>query len=219
MPTHYEILGIPATASTAEVRLAYARLARERHPDRFTDPAEKARAHEFFRDLTTAFNALSNERNRREYDMELQRPKVAVPEEIARHAYETGVAKLKARDFHEAVQQFRVAARHVPGEAHYHAALASALANNPHWVRDAIEAIETAIRLAPQEPAFHLQLARLLDGQGLKLRARKAAEAALRLAPGDPGVIVAAAELGVGPEEPPAPPGPGGLRGLLRRKP
>src|SRR6185295_691723 len=217
MASYYEILGVPKTASSAEIRQAYARLARERHPDRFTDPEEKARAHEFFRDLTTAFNTLSNEKSRREYDIDSQTPKSAVPEEIARHAFETGVARLKARDFHEAVQQFRVAVRLMPGDPRYHAALASALANNPHWVRDAIAAIETAIRLSPQEPAFHLELARLLDRQGLKLRARKAAEAALRLAPDDPAVIVAATELGVVTEGPPPP--PGGLRGLFRRKP
>lgn len=217
MTDYYEILGIPRTASGAEVRQAYARLARERHPDRFTDPAEKAKAHEFFRDVTTAFNTLSNEKNRREYDLESQKPKVAVPEEIARHAFETGTAKLKARDFHEAVQQFRVAARHMPNEPRYHAALGAALAHNPHWAREAMDAVETAIRLAPQQPAYHIELARLLDRQGLKLRARKAAEAALRLAPDDPAVIVAATELGAGPEEPPPP--PGGLRGLLRRKP
>jgi curved DNA-binding protein CbpA len=218
MASYYEILGIPKTASSAEVRQAYARLARERHPDRFTDPAEKARAHEFFRDLTTAFNTLSNEKSRQEYDMESLRPRAAVPEEIARQAFETGVARLKARDFHEAVQQFRVAARHDPDEPRYHAALAAALANNPHWVRDAIEAIETAIKLAPQRPAYHVELARLLHGQGLKLRARKAVETALKLAPEDPDVARTAAELGVGPEEPP-PSGAGGLRGLLRRKP
>lgn len=217
MASHYEILGVPKTATTAEVRQAYARLARERHPDRFTDPAEKAKAHEFFRDLTTAFNALSNEKSRREYDVESQKPKTAVPEEIARHAYETGTAKMKARDFHEAVQQFRVAARHMPDEARYHAALGSALANNPHWVREAMDAVQAAINLAPHDPAYHLELARLLDRQGLKLRARKAAEAALRLAPDDPQVIGAATELGVVTEPPPPP--SGGLRGLLRRKP
>ena len=59
MTDFYEILGIPKTASSAEVRQAYARLARERHPDRFPDPAQKANAQEFFKVLTTAFNALS----------------------------------------------------------------------------------------------------------------------------------------------------------------
>ena len=218
MASYYEILGVAKTATSAEVRSAYAKLAKERHPDRFTDPAEKARAHEFFRDVTTAFNILSNERRRQEYDLELQRPKTTTPEEMARQAFEMGAQRLKARDFHEAVQQLRVAVRMVPGEPRYQAALSAALAHNPHWVREAIEAIETAIRLAPQDAAYQLQLARLLDGQGLKLRARKAAEAALRLAPSDPAVMVAAAELGVAPDEPP-PPAPGGLRGLLRRKP
>jgi curved DNA-binding protein CbpA len=217
MGSYYEILGVAKTATAAEIRQAYARLARERHPDRFTDPAEKARAHEFFRDLTTAFNTLSNEKSRREYDQESQRPKMAVPEEIARQAFEFGVKKLKDRDFHEAVQQFRVAVRHAPGAHRYHAALSTALANNPHWIREAIDAIETAIRLAPERPGYHIELARLLQGQGLKLRARKAIEAALRLAPENPDVARMAAELGMGGEEPP--PAAGGLRGLLRRKP
>ena len=216
MANYYEILGVPRKATSAEVRAAYVRLARERHPDRFTDPAEKARAHEFFKELTTAFNILSNDRRRQEYDQEQSKPKAAAPLEIARQAFETGAQKLKARDFHEAVQQFRVAVRLVPEDARYHAALGSALSHNPHWIREAIESVERAIQLAPEEPALHIELARLLDGQGLKLRARKAAEAALRLAPQDPRVIVAAAELGVVAEEPPP---PGGLRGLLRRKP
>jgi len=214
---YYEILGVSRTASSAEIRSAYAKLAKERHPDLFTDPAEKARAHEFFRDVTTAFNILSNDRRRQEYDQEQQRPSAATPEEMARNAFEAGLQRLKARDFHEAVQQLRVAVRLAPQEARYQAALGSALANNPHWIREAIEAVEAAIQLEPKRPAYHVQLARLLHGQGLRLRARKAAEAALRLAPDDPDVARMAAEVGAGPgpEEPPA---PGGLRGLLRRK-
>jgi Flp pilus assembly protein TadD len=218
MASYYEILGVPKTASSAEVRQAYVRLAKERHPDRFTDPAEKVRAHEFFKEVTTAFNTLSNDRRRQEYDQEMQKPKAAAPEEIARQAFETGVQKIKGRDFHEAVQQLRVAVRLAPQEARYHAALSTALCQNPHWVREAIEAIETAIRLDPGRPVYQAELARLLNGQGLTLRARKVAEAALRLAPGDPNVARIAAEVGVtGPEEPPPP--SGGLRGLLRRKP
>src|SRR5687768_17179138 len=108
MATYYEILGVPKTASSAEVRQAYVRLAKERHPDRFTDPAEKARAHEFFKDLTTAFNTLSNDRRRQEYDQEMHKPKAAAPEEIARQAFETGVQKIKGRDFHERSEERRV---------------------------------------------------------------------------------------------------------------
>jgi curved DNA-binding protein CbpA len=218
MVNYYEILGVAKTASSAEVRQAYVRLAKERHPDLFLDPAEKARAHEFFKEVTTAFNTLSNERRRQEYDLELQKPRSTDPQQIARQAFEAGAQRLKARDFHEAVQQFRVAVRFVPEEARYHAALGSALSHNPHWIREAIEAVEAAIKLDPARPSYPATLARLLHSQGLTLRARKAAEAALRLAPDDPDVAQLAAELGIGPG-PGEPPSPGGLRGLLRRKP
>ncbi|HSD67086.1 MAG TPA: J domain-containing protein, partial [Vicinamibacteria bacterium] len=49
------MLGVAPSASTAEIRQAYARLAREKHPDRFTDPAEKDRAQKLFQDITHAF--------------------------------------------------------------------------------------------------------------------------------------------------------------------
>ena len=88
---YYDILGVPRTASAAEVRSAYAKLARERHPDRFTDQVEKARAEEFFKDLTTAFNTLSSDKNRREYDGSLDRPAAAPPQAIAQNAYERGL--------------------------------------------------------------------------------------------------------------------------------
>ena len=70
---------MPRTATASEVRSAYAKLARERHPDRFADPVEKAKAEEFFKDLTTAFNTLANDKSRREYDASLDRPQVAPP--------------------------------------------------------------------------------------------------------------------------------------------
>lgn len=219
MPDHYEILGVSRSATSAEVRQTYLRLAKERHPDRFLDPAEKERAQEFFKQLTTAFNTLSNDRNRKEYDLELERPKVAVPEEIARDAFARGVKKFEERDYHEAVTLLRVAVEHAPGEARYHAALGRALAKNPHWIREAIGEVEKATQLAPRGAAFHAELATLLFGQGLKLRARKAAEAAVRLAPEDPEVLRVMAEVGLAEtEENPSEEG-GGPRGLLRRKP
>jgi len=61
-------------------------------------------------------------------------------------------------------------------------------------------------------------LALVLEGQGLHIRARKAAEAARSLAPDDPHVARIAAQIGTGGGDD-APPEPGGLRGFLRRKP
>ena len=216
MADYYEILGIARNASTADIRKAYAQHARERHPDRFADPVEKKQAEAVFTELTAAFNALTNDRARRDYDTSLQKPKVAVPEEIARNAYERGMQQLDQRQFHEAVELLRTAAQMMPNEPRYHAALGLALAKNPNWVREGIQQLEQAIALQPTRALFHGQLAELLLGQGLKLRARRAAENALRLDPAEQTALRVAAESG--PDDQPDP-GGGGLRGLLRRKP
>lgn len=185
MADYYELLGVPRDADAAAIRAAYARQARERHPDRFTDPEEKRRAQEAFTLVTEAFNTLTSEKSRREYDISLAAPRLAVPEQIARAAYERACQLMEARAYHEAVELLRSAVHHQPQEARYHATLGQALSRNPHWVREAVNELEEAIRLDPQRAQFHSLLAEVLLGQGLKLRARRAAEAALRLDPGN----------------------------------
>jgi curved DNA-binding protein CbpA len=212
---YYDILGVPRTATSAEVRSAYAKLARERHPDRFADPVEKARAEEFFKDLTTAFNTLTSDKNRREYDGSLDRPAAAPPQAIAQNAYERGVQMFEAKKHHEAVELLRTAVSLFPDQPDFQAALGKALARNPHWVREGMQAIERAVQLAPRVASHQTDLAELLLAQGLKLRARKTAESALRLDPGDERAHRVLDQLGPSAPEPPA---GGGLRGLLKRK-
>jgi curved DNA-binding protein CbpA len=217
MANYYEVLGVARNASAAEIRQAYVRLAKERHPDRFPDPAERARAEDFFKELTAAYNTLGNDRGRAEYDTSLSRPRDAPPAEIAKQAFAEAMQYFEKKDYHQAVELLRTAVHHVPDEARYHAALGMALAKNPHWMREAIQSAEKATQLAPKNAAFHVELAELLLSQGLKLRARHPAEAAARLAPHDPRVQDLMAELGLAPGK--EPPTEGGLRGLLRRKP
>ena len=217
MATCYDLLGIPKTATTAEVRKAYSLLARERHPDRFPDPAAKAQAQQKFQEITAAFNTLTNDRTRQEYDQSLAAPpRPPVPEEIAYDAYTRGTVLHDAKKYFEAVELLRIAVSNVPQDARYHAALGRALARNPHWVREGIQSLERAVSLAPRQAAYHAELAELLAAQGLRIRARKTAEAALRL---DPQQAVAIRVLDtLGPDGPP-PAAAGGLKGLLRRKP
>ena len=215
MASYYEILGVPKSAATAEIRKAYAQLTREQHPDRFPDPVAKTAVQQAFQEITAAFNTLTNEKARREYDQSLEKPRPTSPEEIARDAYERGQKMLEAKNVFDAVELFRVAAVHMPQEGRYHAALGSALARNPHWVREGIQSLEKAVQLMPRQAAYQAELAELLAGQGLRIRARKAAEAALRI---DPRQALALKVLeAVGEDEPP-PPADHGLKGLLRRK-
>lgn len=214
----YEILGVPETASATEVRTAYVRLAKERHPDRFSDPEQKRVAQEFFKNLTGAFNTLSNDRTRREYDEERKRPKLSGAEEIARDAFDRGCRHFDGGQFHEAVELLRTATQLKGDEPRYHVALSRALAKNPHWAREAIQAAEKAVELEPGNATYHLELALLFVARQLPLRARKAAETALRLNPSDAAAQALCAELSGPPEPPPSSDPMEKLRSLWKRK-
>jgi curved DNA-binding protein CbpA len=196
MADFYEILGVPKTAGVSEIRQAYMRLARERHPDRFPDPADKVKAQAFFQDLTNAFNTLSNESRRQTYDQEHERPKPTTPDEISKESYARGLQLLEAGQHEEAVINLRGAVHHMPGEGRYHAALAKALARHPQTMREAIQSLEKATQLSPNTAAFHADLAALLHKQGMRLRAQKAAETAARLAPRDARIQKLLADIG-----------------------
>jgi len=61
----YTILGVPKTASTDEIKKAYRKLALQYHPDR--NPNDK-KAETKFKEAAEAYEVLSNEQKRRQYD-------------------------------------------------------------------------------------------------------------------------------------------------------
>jgi curved DNA-binding protein CbpA len=198
MSDYYELLGVSPSASSGEVRRAYARLAREKHPDRFMDPAEKERAQRLFQEITHAFNTLSNPDRRAEYDRDREKPQPTTPEEIATDGFARGQAALEAGQVEEAITLLRAAVYHGAQNAAYHAALGRALGRSPAHAREAVQVLERATQLDPRNAAAFAELAVVLARQGLRLRAQKAVEAALRIAPRDPRLARLAAELGVG---------------------
>jgi curved DNA-binding protein len=60
----YEVLGVPRTASQEEIQRAYRRLARTYHPDVNHDPGAEDR----FKDVSEAYDVLSDPQTRRRYD-------------------------------------------------------------------------------------------------------------------------------------------------------
>src|SRR6201982_172918 len=62
---YYKALSVPKTATAAEIKKSYRELARKYHPDANKGSAD---AEERFKEITEAYNVLSDEKQRKEYD-------------------------------------------------------------------------------------------------------------------------------------------------------
>jgi molecular chaperone DnaJ len=65
LPDLYAVLGVPRDATEDEIKRTYRRLARELHPDVNNDPEAEHR----FKEITAAYQTLSDPAKRRQYDL------------------------------------------------------------------------------------------------------------------------------------------------------
>jgi len=65
----YTILGITEDASAAEIKKAYRKLALQNHPDKQKDEESRERANVIFPKLAAAYEVLSDEEERKQYDL------------------------------------------------------------------------------------------------------------------------------------------------------
>jgi DNA-binding response OmpR family regulator/tetratricopeptide (TPR) repeat protein len=145
---YFWVLGIERDAAPAALDRAYEALARSFHADRYRLAPDEDRkvAQEMFDILAEAHRVLQDPARRRAYLAKLGRndpgqsagesadqdaaPRSAAPAPSSNPAhslYEVGLEHLRARRHHEAVEVLRQAARLVPNQADYRAALGWAL--------------------------------------------------------------------------------------------
>jgi curved DNA-binding protein CbpA len=87
----YDILGLPSSATPADIKLAFRKKASVFHPDRNPDPNAPAR----FREAQEAYDLLIDEDRRRAHDQKRQRRLLEDPSDAARAMFTTYLAEFE----------------------------------------------------------------------------------------------------------------------------
>jgi curved DNA-binding protein CbpA len=194
---YYEILGVERSASDAEIRDRFRRLARENHPDRYRGP-DKADAERKFQTLTEAVNVLTNPAKRKQHDGELAAGGGKGPADFAAVAkvyMAKGVKAFKENDPRGAYENFDMAAKHNPQDAKAFHYLALAAARIPAFARQAVQAIESALQREPMNPLFLKDAGLICRQAGLVAKAERYLEEALKWDASNAEVQTALSEL------------------------
>jgi curved DNA-binding protein CbpA len=182
---YYTILQIPKTARPDEIKKAYLKLARDNHPDRFTDPEERLEADRRFQAITEAYNQLRDEKLRHEYDKSLQK-QTRTPEEEARLYYKNGELREQSRDFENALRFYYEAMRLKPDELEYVLAAGRVLMMDKSKYRQAADLYTRAMETHPDAPEPHVELGGVYSKSGMLSRAKRVYEGALAKWPHHP---------------------------------
>ena len=212
---YFWVLGVEQNAPAADIDRAYEALARSFHADRYrlASAEDRKSAEEVFDRLAEAHRTLRDSARRRAYVAKLARatgegadepaaaegPVVpAMPtgatlaspsNAAARGLYEAGLEHLRARRHHEAVEALRQAARLIPNEADYRAALGWALFRqapaDARAGRAAVAELRRALQIDERNRNAAQRLAEIYAQTGQPELAVQELERLLALEPGD----------------------------------
>jgi len=179
---YYEILGVDRSASDQEIRDRFRKLARESHPDRYRG-TDKGEAERKFQTLTEALNVLTNPQKRKQHDSEISSGATRGPADFAQVAkayLSKGVKAYKEGDWAAAYENFDMAAKHNAQDAKAFHYLALAAARIPAYMRQAVQAIETAVQREPMNALYLKDAGMLCKRAGLTAKAIRYFEETLK---------------------------------------
>jgi curved DNA-binding protein CbpA len=149
---YYTTLGVARNATKKEIRDAYLELAKEWHPDHLPREGQWTLVNEKFAEITEAYQLLTDDKKRLEYDMQLKRGVKRVETQDtagriqAERAFRNGLEEYRKEKYTSAQAFFKAAARLDPNVPKYKSYQGLAQAHTGYRMSEAVELCEGAIK-------------------------------------------------------------------------
>jgi tetratricopeptide (TPR) repeat protein len=169
--TYYDLLGVTANSSAAQIHESFQQLARKFHPDRHLGQSELVGLlQDLMGRVTTAYKTLADDEKRASYDKQLAATGSSTPGESKTESQESvdecftrAKQCLRAQNVAGSILWLRKCVAIAPAVPKYHAILARSLAGVPQCRREAIEQFEKAIELDDWNTSVYFQFAELYE--------------------------------------------------------
>ena len=186
MSDHYSILGISRNATPEQVKAAFRRLAKQKHPDILPPTVDRETANEAFASIVVAYKTLRDTDSRRVYDHKLVNGLISkddVKKNHARATFKLGMDCYKDQYYRRSYRYFQACCRLDPENPYYWSYLGLAAVSSGRPLEEAVAWGEKAIELHPSSPQYHINLGLIYQKVQKKSEAKKAFKAALKLDP------------------------------------
>ena len=169
--TYYDLFGVTANSSPAQIQQSFNQLARKFHPDRHMGQGERVGLlQDLIGRVTTAYKILIDDEQRAIYDKQLasrsvfnlDKSRTENPESVD-ECFTRAKQCLRAHDTEGSILCLRKCVAIAPAVAEYHAILARSLAGLTQHHQEAIQEFDRAIELDAQNTSVYFQFAELYE--------------------------------------------------------
>jgi tetratricopeptide (TPR) repeat protein len=169
--TYYDLLGVTANSSSAQIHESFQQLARKFHPDRHMGQSERVGLlQDLMGRVTTAYKTLVDEEKRASYEKQLAATGSSTPgqsktesQERVDECFTRAKQCLRAHNMEGSILWLRECVAIAPAVVKYHAILARSLAGVPQYHQEAIQQFEKAIELDDWNTSVYFQFAELYE--------------------------------------------------------
>lgn len=189
---YYEIFNMKSSSTFNEIKDTYYQYAKKFHPDRLgevSNPELREKANFVFARINKAFEVLSSEDKRREYDMkgykEIQKAEKSSENlvEKANLYYRKAKTLYSQQRYRETASLMEESVRNDPNKAPYYLLLGLAQSNIPNLRRVAEKSFQRVIELEPWNPEPFAALGLLFQSEKMEKRAENFYRKALSIDP------------------------------------